>query len=269
MKPSVLTKSALALVMGIAFSATSGGQEIKAHNSRQGYLQPGVVDILSILPPAPVVGDARYNADREIFKSTRRYINTPRWNLATNDVRYDNTSMYRDFSCALGVALTPELAPNLTKLLNKAGNDTQRETNVAKNFNKRLRPYKIDEGDICQPKSELGDSYDYPSGHTTGGWTWALVLSDVAPERASQIMARGRAYGESRIVCGAHNASAVDNGRLSATVTMVSVRNTATYQRDLRAARLEVSSLRRTAPIPTQCEAEAALIKENIFSPVP
>lgn len=269
MKPAVSTKLAFAIVASIALSVASNGQEIKPRSAREGYLQPGVVDILSILPPAPVVGDARYNADREIFKSTRRFIGTPRWDLATNDVRYDNSSMYKDFSCALGVSLTPETAPIITKLLNKAGNDTQRETNVAKNFNKRLRPYKIDEGEICQPKSELGDSYDYPSGHTTGGWTWALVLSDVAPERASQILARGRAYGESRIVCGAHNASAVDNGRLSATITMVHVRNTKTYQSDLTAARNELSLLRAKAPAPMQCEAEAGLIRENIFSPAP
>lgn len=236
---------------------------------RQGYLKSGTVDILSIIPPAPVVGDPRYDADRAIFKATRRYIGTPRWALATNDVHYDDVSSLKDFSCAVGVALTPETSPKLLALIHKAGNDTQRETNVAKDFYKRQRPFKIDDGEICQPKEELGDSYDYPSGHTTGGWTWALVLSDVAPDRANQIMARGRAYGESRIVCGAHNASAVDNGRLSATVTMSFVRNTAAYQKDVAAARRELAALRKAAAAPTQCEAEAALIKENIFAPVP
>jgi len=237
--------------------------------SREGYLKPGVVDMLSILPPAPVKGEARYEADREIFKATRRYIGTPRWDLAVNDVHYDTASSLKDFSCALGVSLTPQIAPHLVRLAQKAGNDTQRETAVAKKFNKRLRPYKIDDGEICQPKEDLGDSYDYPSGHTTSGWTWALVLSDVAPERASQIMARGRAYGESRIVCGAHNASAVEAGRLSATITMTMVRNTLAYRKDLQAARKEFSVLRRTQNTPAACEAEAVLIKENIFAPAP
>jgi len=236
---------------------------------RQGYLKPGTVDMLSILPPAPVVGDARYDADRAIFKTTRRYIGTPRWALAANDVKYGDASGLNDFSCALGVALTPEQAPKLMALIHKANSDTQRETNVAKNFYKRQRPFKIDAGDICQPKEELGDSYDYPSGHTTAGWTWALLLSDVAPDHANQILARGRAYGESRIVCGAHNASAVEAGRLSATVTMSFVRNTAAYQNDLAAARRELAALRKTAAAPAQCEAEAGLIKENIFAPAP
>lgn len=235
----------------------------------KGYLKPDAVDIMSILPPAPVAGEARYEADRAIFKSTRKLKGTPRWDLATADVSYANANMLKDFSCALGVDLTPETAPKLITLLERAGKDTQRFTNIAKKANKRLRPYKIDEGEICQPKEELGDSYDYPSGHTTGGWTWALVLSDVVPERTSQILARGRAYGESRIVCGAHNASAVDNGRLSATITITHMRHVAAYRADVKAAKAEFAKLKKTAKAPDagMCKAEADLIQQNVFQP--
>lgn len=233
------------------------------------YLQPGRVDILSILPPAPVAGDPRYDADREMFKMTRKLQGTPRWDMAVNDVKWGKPEMLRNFSCALGAVIDPAKAPKLSALIDKAGNDTQRETNVAKDFYKRSRPYKIDDGPTCQSREELGDSYDYPSGHTTGGWTWALVLSDVAPDHASALMARGRAYGENRIVCGAHNASAVEAGRLSATITMTFVRNTAAYQRDVRAARAEIKALRKTAAAPTGCEAEKALIAQSIYTPAP
>ncbi|GAA0533832.1 acid phosphatase (class A) [Rhizomicrobium palustre] len=261
-----MTKTAIAfLAAAIVLSGGASAKDAKAQ--REGYLKPGVVDIMSILPPAPVVGDPRYETDRAIFKATRRYIGTPRWSMATNDARYDDVSMLADFSCALGASLDPASVPHLMALMRKVGTDTQRETNVAKNINKRLRPYKIDDGEICQPKEELGDSYDYPSGHTTGGWTWALVLSDVVPDRASQIMARGRAYGESRIVCGAHNASAVEGGRLSATTTLTVVRNTKAYQDDVATARAEFAAVKKAAP--AMCQAEQALIKENIFVPAP
>lgn len=233
----------------------------------ESYLKPGTVDLLSVLPSAPVVGDTRYDADRAVFRATRRFVGTPRWDLATNDAQYGDAIMLKNFSCALGIALTPAKAPHLMALLAKAGRDTQRETNVAKKFFKRLRPFLIDDGKTCQPPEELKDSFDYPSGHTTGGWTWALVLADVVPDRASQILARGRAYGESRIVCGAHNASAVEAGRLSATVTMTFVHNKPAYTKDLQAARREFAALRKTAPVPTQCEAEAELVKQDIFLP--
>jgi acid phosphatase (class A) len=189
--------------------------------------------------------------------------------MATKDVSWKDADMLSGFSCALGTVVTPKDVPRILALVHRAGDDTQRETNVAKNANKRLRPFQIDAGEICQPAKELADSYDYPSGHTTGGWTWALVLADVAPERASQVLTRGRAYGESRIVCGAHNASAVEAGRLSATVTMTSVRATAAYKRDLKKAQAEFKALKKTAPDAGMCEAERGLMSLNIFAPAP
>ncbi len=43
-------------------------------------------------------------------------------------------------------------------------------------------------------------------------WAWALVLSEMAPDRADQILARGLAYGEGRAICGVHYASDVEAG---------------------------------------------------------
>jgi acid phosphatase (class A) len=258
------------IATGLALATLLAGPvAAKDGQAEKSYLKPGAVDIMAVLPPGPVAGEARYEADRAIFKATRRYVGTPRWEMATNDVRWGNDPMLRNFGCALGVVPTPQQVPHLIKLVAKANNDTGRETNIAKKANKRLRPFMIDAGKTCQPEEELRDSYDYPSGHTTGGWTWALVLADVVPDRASQILARGRAYGESRIVCGAHNASAVDAGRLSATVTMTSVRATLSYKRDLTAAQAEFAALKKSgkAAAPEACDAEKDLIKQNIFAP--
>jgi acid phosphatase (class A) len=254
---------AAGLILGVMVTASA--QNLPAH---KGYLKPGTVDIMSVLPAGPVVGDPRYDADRAIFKATRRYVGTPRWEMATKDVSWKDADMLADFSCSLGTTVTPKDVPHILALVHRAGDDTQHETNIAKNANKRQRPFLIDAGEICQPAKELADSYDYPSGHTTGGWTWALVLADVAPDRASQILTRGRAYGESRIVCGAHNASAVEAGRLSATVTMTSVRETAAYRSDLRKAQAEFKALKKTAPDAHTCEAERGLMALNIFAPV-
>jgi acid phosphatase (class A) len=239
--------------------------------SRIGYLKPGDIDVLSVLPPAPVPGDPRYEADRAIFLKTRHFVGTPRWSMAVNDVQWGTDFMLRDFSCAVGVELTPANARKLAALVNRVGIDTQRQTNIAKDHYQRLRPFLIDDGEICQAKDDLAHSYDFPSGHTTGGWTWAMVLADAVPARATAILARGRAYGESRIVCGAHNASAVEAGRLSATVTLAAVRNKAAYKKNLKAAQAEIQALRRSpkAKKPLACDAEAALVSQNIFAPGP
>ncbi len=249
------------LLLAAAFLLAAAGPSAEHH----GYLADGAFDILAVLPPAPVKGEARYRADRGIFKATRRLIGTPRYALATTDVDYRQPALMRDFSCAVGIALTPEDAPKTRALVDRALIDTEEQTNRAKAFYKRLRPYRIDRGDICQPKSDLGDSYDYPSGHTTLGWTWGMVLTDLLPERATAIEARARAYGESRYICGAHNESAVVAGQTSATTTMAVIRTTPAYQADAAAARAELRALIAdpAAPRPTGCDKEAGLVTQH------
>jgi acid phosphatase (class A) len=248
----------------------AGAGAFAADKAEQGYLAPGAFDIVSILQPAPTQGDPRYDADRAIFKNTRTLVGTARWEMATNDVKTDGADMMRDFSCAVGVSLTPENAPRLLALIGKAGRDTGRSSSVAKTHFKRLRPFQIDDGNICQSKEDLTHSFDYPSGHTTWGWTWASILAELAPDRASAILARGRAYGESRIVCGAHNSSAVESGYLTASATLAAVRTTTKYRADFAAARAELAALRKTgsAPAPNVCQAETNLISQNIFHAV-
>ena len=179
---------------------------------RAGYLAPGSFDILPILEPAPVKGDARYDADRRIFRATRRLLDTPRGALAVNDVQRAPDAMLADFACALGASLTPNQLPRTVAVIERASVDTNAQKDRAKDFYKRTRPLFIDRGPACQPRAKLAKTFDYPSGHTTGGWTWALILADLAPERATAILARGRAFGQSRAICGAHNASAVEAG---------------------------------------------------------
>jgi acid phosphatase (class A) len=87
------------------------------------------------------------------------------------------------------------------------------------------------------------------------------------PERAQQILSRGRAYGESRIVCGVHNASAVEAGRLSVAATLSVVRASGDYQRDFRLAKDEMNGLKQTlsSPSPEVCTAEQNLVNMDIL----
>ncbi len=258
-RPSICPLVALAL--GAALLSTSLGAQ-----KPQGYLPDGAFDILQVLPPAPVKGDARYKADRTIFKQTRALIGTPRYVLATSDAVYEQPALMADFSCTVGVALTPQDAPRTKALVDRALLDTEGQTGVAKHFYKRLRPFQIDKGKICESKEDLAHSYDYPSGHTTLGWTWALILSDLLPDRATPILARGRAYGDSRFICGAHNESAVEGGKLSAGATMAVVRTTAAYQADAAAARRELLALAAdpATPKPTGCDLERQLVAQRV-----
>jgi acid phosphatase (class A) len=250
---------AAAVTATVLFTASAVSSE-----RPKGYLAPDEFDVTHVIEPAPRPGDPRYETDRKIFKATRKLVDTPRWKLATEDADYTVPALARDFSCAVGVKLTPQNAPKLMMLIERAGADTGVQSSKAKAVYQRHRPFTIDKGRICQPESELYDekkqrmSYDYPSGHTTWGWTWALVLSSIAPDRAQQILERGRAYGDSRFVCGAHNESAVEAGMLSATATMAVVQTKPEYQ-------AELDALRHSGEQPTACEAEASLLNQRVM----
>lgn len=189
--------------------------------------------------------------------------------MATDDVKLAPADMLRDFRCAVGVMMTPETAPRVVALVTRAAFDASRSSGTAKDFYKRRRPYLVNKGAVCQPAEQLKTSYDYPSGHATLGWTWATLLVQMVPDRATAIMARGRAFGESRIVCGVHNASAVDPGRTTASATLAAVQSDPVFLADFDAARSELAALRgnpRTPrPAEQACAAERGLIAERVY----
>ena len=63
------------------------------------------------------------------------------------------------------------------------------------------------------PVQNLSNSPSFPSGHTTYGYSGALLLAILVPERYQQMIARGAEYGNDRILIGAHYAMDVLGGR--------------------------------------------------------
>jgi len=70
------------------------------------------------------------------------------------------------------------------------------------------------------PMMNLVDSPSYPSGHTTYGYTGAILFAILVPERYQQMIARGAEYGNDRILLGAHYAMDVLGGRTLALYDM-------------------------------------------------
>ena len=70
------------------------------------------------------------------------------------------------------------------------------------------------------PIMNLINSPSYPSGHTTYGYTGALILAVLVPGRYQQMVARGAEYGNDRILMGSHYAMDVMGGRTLAMYDM-------------------------------------------------
>lgn len=205
------------------------------------YLANGGVDLRQFIPPSPPPGSTLDKRDREFFRTQRPAAGTPRWQLATSDVDEAVPSMLRDFSTAVGVTLTPQRFPRLAQLLLAMRPDIGAAVDAVKPIYARPRPFTRDRGPICQDKAQLTRSFDYPSGHTAWGTSVALVLTELWPARASEILERGREYGESRYICGAHSVSAVEAGRQAAGALVAALHGSPRFRDDLDLVRDEVA----------------------------
>jgi len=231
-----------------------------------GYLGSALPDTYAILPPSPAKGSPREKADQAVFRATRALKDTPRWALAQNDA--NQAAIVQDLACAIGVELTPQNAPKTFALILKMAPDVSRATNRPKDIYKRPRPYLLYGGDICVPKTEsLAASPDYPSGHNGWGWAIGLIMAELAPDRATPILMRARAFGESRMVCGVHSLSAVQAGRLNGSIVVAALHGDPAFRADLDGARAEVAAVRRSGPVPdpVACAREARLVAQNPY----
>lgn len=255
-------RSAIALAAAAALSLACAA--IAQEQARpSGYLDAQTLPrAADILPPPPAEGTPRDAADRAVFQATRALEGSPRWALAQNDVPTAPAAMMENFACALGADLSPQTAPRLNLLMSKVGLQLGAQVAAVKDVFKRPRPYLRDAGAICVDRSrELDESPDYPSGHATWGFVNALILAEMAPERSTEILARGRAFGESRVVCGVHSPSAVEAGRTNAAALVAALHASPDFRADFEAARAEVVAARaRGLADAGACAAEAELV---------
>jgi acid phosphatase (class A) len=259
-----VTWGALAVCVLSACATGGAANHREAARESGAYLSPEQMPrLVEILPPAPKPGAPRYEADRKIYVLSSGLLEgSPRWKQAIHDVNGSVPAMLGNFSCALGVALDPVHAPRLSALLSRLEKDVHQVTDPAKKKFRRLRPFQIDGGPVCQPEEQLTHSFDYPSGHASWGWTVGLVLAQLSPDHATGLLERARTYSESRVVCGAHNYSAIEAGATSAASLMAVLNGSEAFRRELQDARAEVEALRGKLPPvdANRCAAERALL---------
>ena len=130
-----------------------------------------------------------------------------------------------------------------------------------------MRPSLIDPGDICKPLTPYDYTRDYPSGHASRGWLIAMILTELAPDRSNALLTRGRDYGESRVICGWHNATSVEAGRVAGAAVFASLHGSADFRADMDAARTELAAFRSSVPPadPARCAAETALLEPSPY----
>jgi len=171
------------------------------------------------------------------------------------------TTVGATFSCAAGVQLGATTTPKLHALLMRAAPDLGKSTSATKRKYMRPRPFKVNGKPSCRPDEEamLRNDGSYPSGHSALGYGWSLILAEVIPERATQLVARGRSFGDSRRICNVHWLSDTEEGRIVASAVVARLNAEPAFQADLADARTEITALKVRNP-GTNCASGAALL---------
>ncbi len=233
-------------LLGALPAAAQSGITVSRPPVESGYLRPEQrPDHTVFLPPPPAPESVLGTADMAVYRATRALEGSARWRLAAHDADIARRDLFADFKCSLGVDLGTVQAPAVTRLLTRASADLFPLVGASKEYYKRPRPYLVEQLPLCiVPSEELTRGGAYPSGHAAAGWLYALLLAEVAPDRTAAILGRGRAYGESRVVCGVHYLSDIEGGRTLATALVAALSGSSEFAADLTAARKELGALR-------------------------
>ncbi|AWH23680.1 phosphatase PAP2 family protein [Stenotrophomonas sp. YAU14D1_LEIMI4_1] len=258
---------AFAMTLASCAATTSKPTAVEANVTTRavGYLDSTAVPASLLLVPAPpAAGSAGFALDEQVSREARALRGTPRFAQATRDAELGFPEGANQFSCAIDVDVDAVKTPALYRLLERSRIDASAATKAAKNHYQRPRPFMVNGEPTCTPDDEAGlrKNGSYPSGHTSIGWAWALILSEIAPDRADAIQARGRNYGESRLVCNVHWQSDILEGRFMGAAAVARLHDNAAFQQDLLAARREIAAARKAGQRSARdCAAEEAVLK--------
>lgn len=233
-----------------------------------GYLDGVAFDSRALLPAPPAPRSAAQAHDDAIAARSLALHDTPRWRQAIVDADLSFPAAEPLFACALGVRIDRDRTPHLVRLLRRSLADVSNAGRAAKAHWQRGRPFVRNAAPVCTPDDvpRLTHSASYPSGHTAIGWAWALMLVELAPDRADALLRRGRAFGESRLVCNVHWYSDIVEGERVGAAVFARLQASPGFRDDLDAARREIAAQRAAGDTPTHCDAEAIGLRQ---SPIP
>jgi acid phosphatase (class A) len=201
-----------------------------------GYFAGDLSAFAAGFPPPPARDSAQQRQEIEELLAMQ-HSRTPAQVAAA---RADRKTEISRFYGALGLSAADDLKlPALEKVAHNVEDSIRRYVRAAKERFRRLRPYEV-EPRIQPCIDDVRGDLSYPSGHAAYAYAMAYLLADMAPERAHQLQARAREFAGQRMVCGVHFASDVVAGGIAAQVLMRAMRGDPEFQRDAKAAAVEL-----------------------------
>ncbi|MTD27308.1 phosphatase PAP2 family protein [Erwinia sp. J316] len=208
------------------------------------HTEQQAVNSLDYLPPPPTEQSPGFTNDKGAYLNGYALKGSPRWHQATGDANLSPANIAKIFSPILGVTISESTTPATWYMLRNMLIVTRYAPAAAKKYYMRTRPFVVYGHHSCESSSqEAGMRKDgsYPSGHTTFGTAFALMLAEAKPDKARELAKRGWEFGQSRVVCGAHWQSDVDAGRYVGAVEFAHLQSISQFRLVLEQVKQELN----------------------------
>ena len=205
---------------------------------------------------------ARYYWGKEMRKNPERAAE------ATRDAVYGLETILAEFEEAFGMKISEEETPEIYKVLLEGTATCDSICTIPKRAYMRRRPFMVFNEPTLVPDDEesLRKNGSYPSGHTLLGWSSALLMMEINPDRATEILTRGYRYGENRLVVGAHWQSDTDAARLAASAAYARLHTSERFLEQMKRARAEFQTLKGDSTAAHAIEASPAQAPGNTYT---
>jgi acid phosphatase (class A) len=197
------------------------------------YITTNSFDGISLLAPPPGRGTAEEVAD---LASARAVFNG-RTEAEKVRAMKDSGLAFSLFQPAVGATFDLDKLPKTKALLEKVKKDIGTVIDASKNHFKRLRPYELDDQLVLGAPEP---SFSYPSGHSTRGTVYSLLIAELFPERKEPILEIGRDIGWDRVLIGKHFPTDIYAGRVLGLAIVRELHSSTLFQHDLEQAMAEI-----------------------------
>ena len=204
-------------------------------------------DMMVFLPGPPDSTSVAFMNDVARYYWGKQMRNDPeRAAEATRDAVYGLETILTEFEEAFGMKISQETTPEIYKVLLEGTATCDSICTLPKRKYMRRRPFMVFNEPTLYPEDEpaLRKNGSFPSGHTLLGWSSALLMMEINPDRATEILTRGYRYGENRLVVGAHWQSDTDAARLAASAAYARLHTSERFLEQMKKAREEFQKLK-------------------------
>ena len=242
MKKKFLAMAAVAMMTAVSVNAQEDEQVVNAY-----FTQDEMPDMMVFLPGPPDSTSMAFMNDVARYYWGKEMRNDPeRAAQATRDAVYGLETILTEFEEAFGMKISKEDTPEIYKVLLEGTATCDSICTKAKREYMRRRPFMVFNESTLYPEDEpaLRKNGSFPSGHTLLGWSSALLMMEINPDRATEILTRGYRYGENRLVVGAHWQSDTDAARLAASAAYARLHTSERFLEQMKKAREEYQRLK-------------------------